>query len=84
MKHLINCLQIERFAHSISHDIIILLAQHSHTKREKEKAILQKNLFFIQDGDYGITGLSLLYYYKSILVTLLTNIYITLSIVNST
>lgn len=40
IKYLINCLQIERFAYFVSHNIVIFPAQHSHTKKEKREAIL--------------------------------------------
>ncbi len=63
-RHPINCLQIERFAQSVGHDIIIFPAQHSRTKREKRKNIFQKNLFSIQDRDHGAIGPGLLYYCK--------------------
>ncbi len=55
-RHLVNHLQIERFARSISHDIVIFPAQHSRTRRDRRKTILQKDLFSIQDGDRGVTG----------------------------
>ena len=71
-RHLINCLQIERFARSVGHDIVIFPAQYSHTKRERGKIILQKDLFSIQDGNGGATGPGLLYYCKDMPVALLT------------
>lgn len=40
-------------------------------------------MFSIQDGNYYAISPSLPYYYKSILVALLTNIYIVLDIINS-
>lgn len=39
-RHLINRLQIERFAHFVCYDIIIFPAQHSRTKKEEGKTIL--------------------------------------------
>ncbi len=81
-RHLINCLQMKRFARSVSHNIVIFPAQHNRTRREERKAILQKDLFSIQDGDRGATGLGLLYYYNGMPVALLTNMYTALSIVN--
>ncbi len=82
-RYLINRLQIEKFAHFIDHDIVIFAAQHSRTRRERGKVILQKNLFFIQDEDRGATSPSLLYYYKNMPVALLTNICTGLGIVHS-
>ncbi len=82
IRHLIHCLQIERFAQSVGHDIIIFPAQHSCTKREGGENILHKNLFSIQDGDYVATGPGLLYYCKEMPVALLTNIYTALGMVN--
>ncbi len=81
-KHLINPLQIERFAHSVGHDIVIFLAQHNCTKRERGKAILQKDLFSIQDGDHEATGPGLLYYCNGMPVALLINMCTTLGMVN--
>ncbi len=81
-RHLINRLQIERFARSIGHDIVIFPAQYSHTKREGGKVILQKDLFPIQDGDYGATDPGLLYYCKGMPVALLTNRCTALGMVN--
>ena len=81
-KYLINCLQIERFARSVCHDIVIVLAQYSRTKRERGKVILQKDLFSIQDGDRGATGPGLLYYCKGMPVALLTNMCTALGMVN--
>ncbi len=81
-RHLINCLQIERFARSIGYDIVIFPAQHNRTRRERGKAILQKDLFSIQDGDRGATGSGLLYYCKGMPVALLTNMCTTLGMVN--
>ena len=81
-KHLINCLQIEKFARSVGHNIITFPAQYSHTRREERKTIIQKDWFSIQYGDCGATGLSLLYYYKSMPVALLANICTALGMVN--
>ena len=81
-RHLINCLQIERFDFFVGHDIVIFLAQHSCTKREEREAILQKDLFSIQDKDCRATGLGLLYYCKEMSIALLTNICIALGMVN--
>ena len=81
-RHLINRLQIERFAHSVGHNIVIFRAQHSRTKREGGKVILQKDLFSIQDGDRGATGPGLLYYCKGMPVALLTNMCTALGMVN--
>lgn len=81
-RHLINRLQIERFARSVGHDIVIFPAQHSRTKREGGEAILQKDLFSIQDGDCGATGPGLLYYCKGMPVALLTNMCTALGMVN--
>ncbi len=46
-KHLINCFQIERFAQSVDHDIIIFPAQHNRIKREGRENVYHKDLFFI-------------------------------------
>ncbi len=46
-RHLINRLQIEKFARSVGHDIIIFSAQHSHTKRERRENVLHTDLFSI-------------------------------------
>ncbi len=81
-RHLINCFQIERFAWSIGHNIIIFSAQYSCTKREKEENILHKDLFSIQDGDNRANGPGLLYYYKGMPIALLTNMYTVLGMVN--
>ncbi len=40
IRHLINRLQIKRFAHFVDHNIVIFPAQHSHTRKEELKAIL--------------------------------------------
>ncbi len=81
-RHLINRLQIERFARSVGHDIIIFPAQHSRTKREGRENVLHKDLFSIQDGDHGATGPGLLYYCKGMPVALLTNMCTALGMVN--
>lgn len=61
---------------------MIFPAQHSRTKREGGKAILQKDLFSIQDGDRGATGPGLLYYCKDMPVALLINMCTALGMVN--
>ncbi len=81
-RHLINRLQIERFAWSVGHDIIIFPAQHSRIKREGGENVLHKDLFFIQNGDHGATGPGSLYYCKGMPVALLTNMCTALGIVN--
>ncbi len=81
-RHLINRLQIGRFARSVGHDIIIFPAQHSCTKREGEENVLYKDLFSFQDGDHEATGPGLLYYCKGMPIALLTNICTVLGIVN--
>lgn len=70
IKHLINCLQIERFTYFIVYNIIIFLTQHSHTEKEERENICHKNLFSIYDRDNGAIGLSLLSYYKEMYIAL--------------
>ena len=82
-KDLINRFQIERFARFVGYDIVIFPAQHSCTKKEGREAILQKDLFPIQDGDCRATDPGLLYNCKRTPVTLPTNMYTALSMVNS-
>lgn len=77
-----NLFQIERFTRFVGHDIIIFPAQHNRIKREREKTILQKDSLSIQDEDYRAIDPGLLYYYKSMLVVQLTNMYTTLDMVN--
>lgn len=79
IKHIINCLQIERFVCFVGHNIIIFFAQHSRTRRKKRDAILQ---IYIQDRDYRAISLSWLYYCKKMLLALLTNICTALDIIN--
>ncbi len=81
-RHLINHLQIERFARFVGHHIVIFPAQHSRTRRKGGKAILQKDLFSIQDKNRGATSLGLLYYCKGMPVALLTNICTALGMIN--
>ncbi len=83
-RHFINRLQIKRFVRFVGHDIVIFPAQHSRTRREGGKAIIQKDLFSIQAGDCGATDLGLLYYCKGMSVALLTNMCTALGMVNGT
>lgn len=83
MRHLINCLQIERYSRSISNDIIIFLALYIYTKKVSGKEILHKDFFSLQDGELEAIDPDLLYYYKEIPVILLTNICTALEMVNN-
>lgn len=84
IKHLINKLYIKRFAQNTGQNIVIFPLKHSYTKKNGGKSLLYKDLFLIQDGKYGAIaiGPGLLYYYKKMLVIVLSNIYTLLKIVN--
>lgn len=81
-RHLINRLQLKKFAQSAGQDIIIFLIKHSYIKKNGDRSLLYKDLFPIQDGEHGATGPSFLYYCKRMPVVIPLNIYILLKIVN--
>lgn len=81
--HLINRLQIEKFAHANNWDIIIFPAKYYQTKKDDSNLIQHELLFKAQDGEENFTGPDLLFYCREMPAYLLANQYIHLSIVNS-
>ncbi len=80
--HTINRIQIKLFAKAHNRDIILFLAEHSHTKKDGSQIVDNKNLLPVLDGKGTCIGSGILYYCKKMPAYLLTNINMQLSIVN--
>lgn len=81
-RHLINRLQIEKYARANNQDIIIFPAKHYRMKKDGGNLIQHESLFEAQDGEGNCTGPGLLLYCKGIPACLLANHCTPLGIVN--
>ncbi len=81
-RHLINRLQIEKFARANNRDIIIFPAEHYRTKKDGGNLIQHESLFEAQDGEGNCTGPGLLLYCRGMPACLLANQFTPLGIVN--
>ena len=81
-RHLINQLQIERFARANNRDILIFPAEHYRLKKNGGNLVRHKLLFDAQDGEGNCTGPGLLFYCMGMPANLLANQCIPLGIVN--
>lgn len=71
--HLINRLQIEKFARANNRDIIIFPEEHYQMKKDSRNLIKHELLFEAQDGEGNCIGPGLLFYCKGMPACLLAN-----------
>ena len=64
-RHLVNRLQIERFARSQNQDILLFPAEHFRTKKDGGRIVEHEDLFNAQDGEGNCTGPGLLFTAKA-------------------
>src|SRR5437667_3831336 len=82
LRHLINCLQIERFAPSQGQKIFIFPACHTHWRKPKGMHNVKiDKLFKVQEGS-NVKGSGLLMYTQNMPTAVLSNISTLLRIVN--
>lgn len=80
-KILINCHRILKLAKKKSQDVYIFSASHIRSKTRNKNLVTSKKIFQVPDGG-AITRLGLLFYTKSIPITILSNVYTSLGLVN--
>ena len=81
-RHLVNRVQIERFACANNQTIIIFPAEHYRLKKDGGNLVRHELLFDAQDGEGNCTSPGLLLYYKGMPANLLANQCTPLGIVN--
>ena len=81
-RHIINRLQIKRFAQANGRDVIIFPGHHIRTKKEGGQVVEDRELLTIQDGEDKCIEPRLLYYCRGMPACLLSNVCTKLGIVN--
>ena len=81
-RHIINRLQINRFAQANRRDVIIFLGQYTRTRKEGGQVVENKELLTIQDGEGKCIGPGLFYYCRGMPTYLLSNVCTKLGMVN--
>ena len=81
-RHIINRLQIKRFAQANGRDVIIFPGQHTRTRKEGGQVVKDRELLTIQDGEGKCIGPGLFYYCRGMPACLLLNVCTKLGMVN--
>ncbi len=81
-RHMINRLQVERFARHTGRDSIIFPAYHAYNRKNGRELIIYHDIIKIQDCEHGAIGPDLLYYSKEMPYIVLANVCTPLGIMN--
>ncbi len=81
-RHIINQIQIKRFAKAHNRDVILFPTEHSCIKKDGGQIVDDTNLLTVQDGEGTCIGPGIMYYCKRMPACLLTNMNTQLDMVN--
>lgn len=80
--HIINRFQVECFAKANNQDIVLFFTQYFKIKRNSGQIVNNSKFLIVQNSDRNYIGPNLLYYYKKMLMCLLTNLNTLFGIIN--